>query len=612
MGAMLRHRGPDDEGIFVSGRAGLAHRRLSIVDRQGGHQPLSNEDGSVWIAFNGEIYNHADIRRRLLARGHVFRTTSDTEAIVHAWEDEGPDCVLRLRGMFAFAIWDERSGTAFLARDRLGEKPLYWALTTGGDLVFASEAKALLIVSDVDPTSDPDAIDAYLTLRYVPAPLTPWRAIRKLPPGSSLLFHRGVARVVTYWELPTEGLDQSRPMEAIAASDLRDRIDQSVAARLMGEVPVGTFLSGGIDSTDVTASMVLARHGAPVSTFAVGYRSEGAAHADDDLGFAQLAAEELGTLHSALTIDPLAVARELPRIVWHLDEPLADDACIPLYFLARRAKSDVTVILSGEGGDEILAGYGAYRRHTLIERWRGRASWPFSALGRMVALAPSPALAQVGAALAGPLDRSYQGVPRVLAPRTRRLLGLPDQGTAARVLAPLWEATRGLDPLRRMLYVDTKLWLPDDLLAKADRMTMASALELRVPLLDHELVEFAWRLPAHLKLRGKVGKYLLRRAARGRVPPAILQRPKRGFPVPMAAWLRGPLKSLAADALFSLPDLGSSGRRAALRLFEQHQRGLDHVSTLYPLLVLSLWRQALQGQLRPEEVGRQPRDVEAK
>jgi len=608
MTELIGHRGPDDHGYHLRTRVGLGHTRLSIIDLAGGRQPLANEDDSVWIVFNGEIYNHVELRRELITRGHRFRTHSDTEAIVHAYEEWGPDCARRLRGMFAFAIWDERRQRLTLVRDRLGIKPIYYAQLTG-DLVFGSEVKSLLAVPEVDGAVDDDALAAYLALRYVPAPLTMFRGVKKLPPASILTWQAGRISISRYWDLASVATrDDAPPTEAEATAELRDRVDHVVKLRLMSEVPVGAFLSGGLDSTIVTASMLRAADArGALETFSVGY-AEDDTQSEDELAYARLAAQALGTEHHEVRVSMREAADALPKIVWHLDEPVADPACVPLYFLARKAKEHVTVVLSGEGADEALGGYYIYRRLQRVEALRRRLGVGAGALtlaGELAALVPNDRVRRAARLFGGPLERVYRGVARAFDAESAALLhpnGAADVVDA--LLAPHWEPTRGMSPLRRMLYLDSRVWLPDDLLVKADKMTMAHAIELRVPFLDHELMEHAWSLPDHLKIANGVGKALLRKAARGRVPQAILDRPKMGFGTPTAAWLRGGLRELAEDIL---TDNRSIARERfdlgyVRALLARHGAGEDRSAELWPLLVLELWKKSFAARPVPEPI----------
>jgi asparagine synthase (glutamine-hydrolysing) len=580
MSDVLAHRGPDDHGYHLRPRVGLGHRRLSIVDLAGGRQPLANEDESVWVVFNGEIYNHLELRRELQSRGHRFRTHSDTEAIVHAYEEWGPaGCARRLRGMFAFAIWDERVQSLTLVRDRLGIKPLYWALL-GKDLVFASEVKALLTIPELDGRIDDEALAAYLALRYVPAPQTLFRGIRKLLPATLLTWKGGQVSLETYWDLTQAPILEVPPTEAEAAYALRERIDEAVRLRLMSEVPLGAFLSGGLDSTVIAASMQ-GQMTQPLKTFAVGYENCG------ELEWARRAAAALGTQHHEVLVTMEDAREALPKIVWHLDEPVADPACVPLYFLARRAKEEVTVVLSGEGADEVLAGYHIYQRLVRFEQLRTPL---VSALAHLGQFLPNSKARHLFKLLAGPLESSYQGVTRAFDLAGLRQL-MPGAPSLSSLLLPHWEPTRGMTPLRRMLYLDSRVWLPDDLLVKADKMTMAHAVELRVPFLDHLLVEHAWSLPDRYKIQHGAGKYLLRRAARGRVPEFVLTRKKEGFTTPTAVWLRTGLYALLRESLLHSRSLTRD--RFELRhvrsLLERHRQGADLANELWPLLVLELW-----------------------
>jgi asparagine synthase (glutamine-hydrolysing) len=586
MSERMSHRGPDDHGYHLRTRVGLGHRRLSIVDRAGGRQPLANEDESIWIIFNGEIYNHLELRKELMSRGHSFRTKSDTEAIVHAYEQWGAaGCARRLRGMFAFAVWDERAQTLTLVRDRLGIKPLYWA-QLGGDLAFASEVKSLLAIPELDGRVDDEALAAYLSLRYVPAPATLFRGVKKLTPATILQWKGGLISLESYWDLANSEILEVPPTQAEAAFALREKIDHVTRLRLMSEVPLGAFLSGGLDSTMISASMMRAMN-QPLKTFSVGYAEE-ATQEESELHFARRAAEALGTQHHEVLVTMEDARDSLAKIVWHLDEPVADPACVPLYFLARRAKEEVTVVLSGEGADEVLGGYHIYQRLAAFERLRGL---PFvsaaASLGRLIPHAKARHLLHL---LRGPLESTYRGVSRAFDEAGRRkLLPYSQLASLEMILAPHWEPTRGMTPLRRMLYLDSRVWLPDDLLVKADKMTMAHAVELRVPFLDHEFVEHCWSLPDHFKNQ----KSLLRAAARGRIPRFVLERKKKGFATPTAAWLKSGLHDLLRDSLLGARSFTRDrfDLRYVRALLERHRAGADLSAELWPLLVLELWHQ---------------------
>ena len=616
MTELIAHRGPDDHGYHLRTRVGLGHRRLSIIDLAGGRQPLSNEDDTVWIVFNGEIYNHVSLRKELIARGHRFRTHSDTEAIVHAYEEWGPDCAKRLRGMFAFAIWDEKKQRLTLVRDRLGIKPIYYS-QLGGDLVFGSEVKSLLAVPQVDGAVDDDALSAYLALRYVPAPLTMFRGVKKLPPASILTWQNGRISIDRYWDLADVAtLDDAPPTEAAATAELRERVDYVTKLRLMSEVPVGAFLSGGLDSTIITAAMLRAADArGALKTFSVGY-AEDDTQSEDELAYARMAANALGTEHHEVRVSMREAADALPKIIWHLDEPVADPACVPLYFLSRKAKEHVTVVLSGEGADEALGGYYIYRRMAKLEALRQRlgagGSGALSVAGELLSLVPHDKVRRAARLFGRPLEDSYRGVARafdddVVVQLHNNVMRAHNKDAAEIVqslLLPHWEATRGMTPLRRMLYLDSRVWLPDDLLVKADKMTMAHAIELRVPFLDHELMEHAWSLPDHLKIHNGVGKALLRKAAVGRVPQAILDRPKMGFGTPTAAWLRGGLNELAHDALTDTRSLARERFDLGFvrSLLARHEAGADLSAELWPLVVLELWHKNFSARPMPEPI----------
>lgn len=574
------HRGPNDEGLYVGEQVGMGHRRLSIIDLSGGHQPMSNEDGSVWIVFNGEIYNFQDIRNRLEGQSFTFRTRSDTEVILRAYEAFGERCVDHLRGMFAFAIWDSRKRELLLARDRLGIKPLYYILHQG-TLLFASEIKAILQWPGVPRKVDLIALGQYLHYRYVPGPRTMFQGISKLQPGYLLRLKDEIVAIRPYWDLP---LDTEELSGEQAERQFLDRLDECVSFHLISDVPLGVFLSGGLDSSTITALMT--RHtSSPVQTFAVGYSQT---TETDETSYAQCVAHHFETQHRTLSVDPKDFWDFLPSMVWFMDEPVADPAAIPLYFLSDYVRRYVTVVLSGEGGDELLAGYGVYRRMLQIERLRWIPGWSL-----MRPLANGRKMKRTIEWAGQPLSKRYRGVSRVCdADEMRRLLQIdvPDDDDFA---LEYFERTTGLDPLRRMLYYDLKVWLPDDLLIKADRMTMATSVELRVPFLDHTLVEWAWRVPSNLKLRGTTGKYLLKKAVGDLLPTEILQRSKEGFFIPLRGWFRTGLqdsvRELLLDERNGCPLLNP---KDVDRLLTAHLDGREDLSeVLFTLAVLAYWYQ---------------------
>lgn len=593
MAQTMVHRGPDDEGFFASGPIGLAHRRLSIIDLEGGHQPMFNEDGSIALVFNGEIYNHEDLRRGLEAKGHAYRTHSDTESIVHAYEEYGDDFERHLTGMFGLAIWDAPRRQLVLSRDRLGIKPLYYTVQRDR-FIFASEIKAILEVEEVERRVDPDALDAYLSLRYVPGPRTMFKGIFKLQPGHTLTVHEGRVSVRRYWDLEfsEEPRDEERALEEFEAL-----LFEVCRDHLMSEVPYGVFLSGGVDSSAVVAVLrkILKED---VATFTVGYE-----HADgiNEFEYARLLSPLEEASHHELTLTARDVADWIPKLVWHLDEPVGDPACIPLYFLARYTKPWATVLHSGEGADEILAGYSIYKKMDALNRLQ---SGPLSPLPRVLSRGLAPLVGQGKVArylrmLEQPLEDRYRGVsghfmngfkPALLGGVARWRV------TPGRLVAETFEEyfnrVRSTHDLNRMLYVDTKTWLPEDLLVKADKMTMAASVELRVPFLDHRLVEFAARLPVSYKLRGGTSKYLLKKLMEKYLPRQVIHRSKKGFPVPVADWFRTGLEDVAREILTS-PRSGVSrflDQVCIQDMLELHKAGTADLSTeLWGLVVLEYW-----------------------
>ncbi|MCE9613656.1 MAG: asparagine synthase (glutamine-hydrolyzing) [Lentisphaerae bacterium] len=602
MNAAIRHRGPDSDGFFVRDHVGLAMRRLAILDLVTGDQPMSNEAGDIWIVFNGEIYNYPELRPQLEARGHVFRTHADTEAIVHLYEDFGDDCVQHLRGMFAFAIWDARRGRLLLARDRLGKKPLYYAQHAQG-LVFGSEIKALLEVPTLPRDIDLEAINHYLTLQYVPDPLTGFQHIRKLPPAHRLIWERGALRVERYWDLPY-GPKWTAP-DAELAEDLRTRLREAVRLRLLSDVPLGAHLSGGLDSSLIVALMSEAASG-PVKTFSIGFEEAGFS----ELPYARAVAQRYGTEHHEFVVSYGDVPDMMQRLARQFDEPFADSSALPLHHLSRLTRQHVTVALNGDGGDEIFAGYQRYRLDrfanlyarlpraitqqimpALLKSAREPVNVPIEAnwvaglkrLAQVAAITPDASIVRWG---------SYFDEAQKAA------LWRPDRRhafsnlTSADWLAKSFRSAPATSFLDRTLYTDTTNYLPGDLLVKADRMTMANSLEGRSPFLDHMLVEWVARLPEHCKLRGSTHKYLLRAAFAEHLPPAVSNRGKRGFGIPLGAWFRGPLAAWSREVLcdpqarigqlFDLVPVST--------LVQEHTAGrTDHGKRLWTLLMLEFW-----------------------
>ena len=605
MADCVAHRGPDADGFYVGEGVGLAHRRLSILDVAAGHQPLANEDETVWVVFNGEIYNFAALRVELEQRGHRFRTHSDTEVIVHAYEEWGEACVERFRGMFAFALWDVRRRRLLVARDRVGIKPVYYAQPASGGLVFGSEIKSILEDPAVDASWSPEALDSYLTLLYVPAPATIYRDVRKLPAGHILVAEGGSVRISKYWDLAFTGTgDPARESEYL--EELDALLTEAVKMRLISEVPLGAFLSGGIDSTTVVAYMAKTSE-SQVLASSVGFADK----AFNELAKAQRIADHLGCHLDKTTIEP-DVEELLPRLAWHLDEPFADSSAVPTYYVSAAARQRVTVALSGDGGDELWAGYPWHR----VEFWEtqarerlGRAGCSIaSSIGHLMPLAAKGArsLRHLGLPPDHACARKH-GYTQFDS-RTKQALYSGDFAQATRDSDPFepfrraYAACESPDPMDKVMYVDVKTYLVDDILTKVDKMSMAVSLEARVPLLDHKLLEFAARVPSSLKLRRGVSKYLLRQVLDRSVPRALLDGPKHGFTAPIGEWLRGPLKRMAGDLLLDgrLKERGVFNAPTVARVWNEHQEGRrEHPHRLWSLVMLELWfREFADGRRR--------------
>jgi asparagine synthase (glutamine-hydrolysing) len=602
MARIIRHRGPDDEGFHVEGPVGLGHRRLSIIDLSGGHQPISNEDDTCWIIFNGEIYNYRPLAEDLKSRGHVFKTRSDTETILHAYEEFGEDCVHRLRGMFAFAVWDSRKKKLFIARDRVGIKPLYYTVHDN-TLYFGSEIKSFFQNPAIPRRMNLDALDEYLSFRYVPAPKTMFEGIYKLPPGGLMVVEDGKVNVRQYWDLQFRQTGEEDLKTW--TEKFEQKIRESIDIRLMSEVPLGVFLSGGIDSSVVTA-MMSGMLDEPVKSFSVGYTQKD--HINE-FPFARQVAGRYECDHRELEISPTDFGDFVPRLVWHLDEPVADSACVPLFFLSELTRKHVTVILSGEGADELLAGYYLYKKMLLIEKLRKlpALSQVFGLLGMIF---PEGKLRKYLRQAALPLDRAYRGVSPVFTDEQRARLYPGSQkkpGAIQDFTESVLSRVPDEHPLNRMLYFDTRYWLPDDLLVKADKMTMASSLELRVPLLDHELMEMAASLPIEAKLEGNNTKRILRDIARPLLPPDILNRPKKGFPVPIQEWFAGDLSAFSRDSLLSPnSSVGDILDQVEIEeILRRHESGREDCSDrIWTLLVLEHWKRVYIDSAQAPDLGK--------
>ncbi len=606
---VLWHRGPDDAGSYQSDfqlRPGygampgvaLGHRRLSIIDVAGGHQPLSNEDGSVWIVFNGEIYNHRQLRRRLEGAGHQFRTHSDTEAIVHLYEDEGLDFLEHLNGMFALAIWDARERRLVLARDRLGEKPLYYRHEEER-LLFASELKSLLQVQHVERQVDPQAVDDYFTYQYVPHPRTIFRGFSKLPPAHYAVYQDGRLSTHCYWS-PDFNQEGVRPA-ADDAAELVELLTSSVQLRLESDVPLGAFLSGGVDSSLVVGLMQRLST-SPIKTFSIGFPQQ----EFDETAYAREVAERWGTEHHEFRVEPHCID-VLEKLAWHYDEPFADSSAIPTYHVAKLSRQHVTVALTGDGGDELFAGYLRYRAVRL-------AGWfdhlPRAARGTLAKL--SAGMASGGRPQRSWLRRAGRlGEALSFSPQRRYLewMALFNEGRRAdlyseefltrlsdadpyRFLAAAQARSSRRDPVTSACITDLLTYLPCDLLTKIDIASMANSIECRAPFLDHRVVELACRMPIGRKLRGGRAKRILCEAFGDLLPPRVARRPKMGFGVPLAQWFRGELKDYARQMLLDSPAAGAAYFRpgAVERLWSEHQSGaFDHGYRLWGLLFFEQW-----------------------
>lgn len=552
MNDIIEHRGPDDEGFFVGQNIGLAMRRLSIIDLAGGHQPIFNEDQTICVILNGEIYNYLELKQTLEQLGHQFATRSDTETIVHAYEEWGDECASRLRGMFAFAVWDKKQERLFIARDRLGKKPVYY-YTDGKRLFFGSEIKALLENEATPRRLNFRALDAYLTLGYVPAPDTMFEGIHKLPAGHVMSVSHGHYEIREYWDLE---YDQSQPRTLPEYREqLKALLEESVRIRLMSDVPLGAFLSGGIDSSLVVALMSRYMN-QPVKTYSVGF----AQRELNELPYARMTAERLGTNHHEIPVDT-CTPELVEKLVWHLDEPVADPAAVPTYLVSQLARETVTVVLTGEGGDELFAGYDYYRanpfpqlRWTLPEGVNQRAL-PMLARGinsvlgrqryheRTIWYMSMPPGAQMAAWVAIFTDEARE---RLYTPPAHFRAAA---NRAKEAFTHFYTRYEGLDELHRLMYIDTKVWLADDLLMKVDKMSMATSLEARCPFLDHRLMEFVATIPSNLKLNGGTSKYILKEIAAEILPEAIIRRPKHTFDVPIGTWIKGSLRDLTQNII---------------------------------------------------------------
>jgi asparagine synthase (glutamine-hydrolysing) len=589
----IRHRGPDDEGYYTDGPCAIGMRRLSIIDLDTGHQPMSNEDATIWVVFNGEIYNYQSIRAQLINQGHQFQTASDTETLVHLYEQEGVGGLEKLRGMFAFAIWDKPRGRLLLARDRFGKKPLYYAALPHG-LYFASEMKSLR-VAGMPLDIDREALQLYFQFNYIPDPHSAFKAIRKLPAGCWMTY--GVDGQVSqgrYWRLPAPHGEPPELSEEQYSARLVELFDEAVRMRMIADVPLGAFLSGGLDSSSIVAAMAL-QSNEPVRTFSIGFEEA----AFNELNYAALVAKKYHTNHHEIIVKPDSVSL-VEKLVRHFDEPFADSAAIPTFIVSEFAAKHVKVALTGDGGDELFGGYKSFQtiqRRRRFDRVPSLAkrlassvadALPYSAYGKnYLRMASRPTA----------LQRYFEGSYNPYFLRKRLLL--PDYMLPARseLLLRDYLLSDEVDVLLQAMYFEATANLTGDMLVKADRMSMANSLEVRSPLLDHELAEFAAKVPPSLKIRNGSGKYIMSRALGNRLPPELLTRPKMGFGVPLAAWFRGPLREMVWDTLTGgrLDQRGVVAPAFLSQLLTEHDTSRrDNSDVIWSLLMLELWFLSLE------------------
>jgi asparagine synthase (glutamine-hydrolysing) len=592
---VITHRGPDEQGAVVLGRAALGMRRLSIIDLKSGQQPIYSEDGNLAIVFNGEIYNYRELKTDLERRGHRFKTNSDTETIVAAFEEFGADCLRHLRGMFAFAVWNKRDESLFVARDRVGKKPLFYAVTKSGDFVFGSELKVLLAHGDIEPEIDLAALDAYLTFGYVPEEFCIFKNVKKLAPGAFLIYENGRIETEKYWDFPYKKIETIKT-EAEYVEILRAKLREAVAVRLISEVPLGAFLSGGVDSSSIVAMMAQISD-RPVKTFSIGFNED----TFNELKFARLAAKHFSTEHHEFIVTPDLV-ETLDELVWHFDEPFADPSSLPTFMVSKMAREFVTVVLSGDGGDELFAGY---TRYAIEQRRKGLENLPAFVRRKL-----RDASARLPHGFRGknylynvsldPTARYIDNLSHFNPVRRRALYSREfsaklngDFGAGEKIFREIAESASTGKAIDNLLYLDSKTYLPGDILTKVDRMTMAASLEARAPLLDQELIETVAQIPAELKMRGAETKYIFKKALEGIVPPEILYRPKQGFGVPINEWINSQLRARIHETLGEKRSLERGYFDASYieTLLDEHRRRRrDHSYALWILYVLELWQ----------------------
>ena len=600
---VIRHRGPDDEGLLIDRNVGLGHRRLSIVDVAAGHQPMTNEDDTLHIVYNGEIYNHADFREWLEARGHIYKTHCDTETILHLYEEHGVDCVQHLRGMFAFAIWDQRKQELFIARDRLGVKPLYYFHADDGSLYFGSEIKTLFAADALKPELNYAALPDYLANHAPSGETTLFAGVKRLLPGHTLVWRDGKIDIKRYWDVSFVKTKDDGHSDDDYVEQWSELFRTSVRLRLMADVPLGMFLSGGIDSSAIAAIMS-GMVDEPIKTFSVAFREREA----NELEYARLVAEKFKTDHHEVIVSPEDFFTALPKLVWHEDEPLAHPSSVALYFVSHLAAQNVKVVLTGEGSDELLAGYARYKK-TIFNLAFGARYESFTTAGIRKTIQSGIAGMSAGSKVRQKLSRTFLALPAdiesiyfdnfavfprsmhasLLTGETRERVGQNDPYAEVRHLLERTDAKSLLD---RLLYADIKTYL-HELLMKQDQMSMATSLESRVPFLDHKLVEFTASLPERLKLRGWTTKYVLRKSMKNVLPEAILSRSKMGFPVPIGAWFRGPYSSIIDEYVLSDRALGRGIFQPDFvrDIVRRHQTGGEnHDERLWALVNFEMWQ----------------------
>ncbi len=598
----IDHRGPDDEGLYRSGPVGLGHRRLKIIDLSTGKQPLCNEDGTVWVIYNGEIYNYKELTAFLVSAGHQFKTTTDTEVIVHLYEELGERCVEQLRGMFSFALWDDRQQILLLARDRIGIKPMYYCHTSDS-LLFASEIKAILADPSVQTELDPAALQRFLTYYYVPGSLTMFKDVKKLEPGHYMTVKNREVRISRYWDLKFTKITESFEN---AVERLEDLLAQTVRDHMISDVPLGVLLSGGVDSSGIL-SFAVENTSHSMRTFTIGFDSG----CTDERPYARMVAKAFGAENYDITITARDFWEALPKYVWHMEEPVCEPPAIALYYVSKLARDYVTVLLSGEGGDEAFAGYQSYRNFFWLEKIKqglGALSGPIgdlvaasmpgngeSRFGKYGALMRTPLASYYFSHSSGPYEFFNKHHGDIY---SDDFLATIRNDSSAELSRGHFAQVAGLNHLDQMLYVDTKTWLPDDLLIKADRMTMANSMELRVPLLDHQVLEFAASLPASYKLRGANTKHILKKALTKRLPAAVLNRKKTGFPVPYAGWLTGELRPAVAEVLLDDQAIGRGlfKRQTIEKIISSPLSSQAYSKELFSLLTLELWHRTFLGK----------------